>query len=163
MRWKSVLALAAGLCAAMSLSAQTKVSGTLQCGKSEPQAIPVADGVPGHALVLVKTPCTWSKPFEIAGLQGKEGVSVAINDAKGDTSSDSGYHTGTMSNGDQYWVHFQGTSRSAKGVLQGQSGTWSFTGGTGKLKGLQGKGTYKTTGAADGTATVQVAGEYKLP
>jgi hypothetical protein len=43
------------------------------------------------------------------------------------------------------------------------SGTWSFDGGTGKLKGLTGKGTYKTTTNADGTGSAEIEGEYKLP
>jgi len=42
-------------------------------------------------------------------------------------------------------------------------GTWSFTGGTGKLKGLKGKGTYKGTGNADGSMTYEVEGDYELP
>jgi hypothetical protein len=42
-------------------------------------------------------------------------------------------------------------------------GTWSFTSGTGKLKGIKGKGTYKGTANADGSMTYQVDGEYSLP
>jgi hypothetical protein len=40
-------------------------------------------------------------------------------------------------------------------------GTWSFTGGTGKLRGLTGKGTYKSkTTAGVGEDTVE--GEYSI-
>jgi hypothetical protein len=35
---------------------------------------------------------------------------------------------------------------------------WSFNGGTGKLKGLKGKGTYQVNTNADGSATVDVKG-----
>src|SRR4030095_12136171 len=164
MRTRPLLPLAAGLLAAASLHAQTKISGTLQCAKSNPQyAIEVPDGAKGHALELAKTARTWSKPIEMAGLQSKDGASVAVADGKDNHSADRGYHTGTMSNGDHYWVQFQGVSESANGSMQSQTGTWNFAGGTGKLKGLQGKGTYKTKGAPDGTATVQVEGTYKLP
>ena len=41
-------------------------------------------------------------------------------------------------------------------------GTWSYTGGTGKLKGLQGKGTHTVTVNADGTSTVAVEGDYTI-
>ena len=41
------------------------------------------------------------------------------------------------------------------------SGTWSYTGGTGKLKGLTGKGTYKSTGNAE-AAEDQVEWEYSI-
>jgi hypothetical protein len=43
------------------------------------------------------------------------------------------------------------------------SGTWMYTGGTGKLKGLKGKGTYTIKFESDGSATAQVEGEYTLP
>ena len=49
------------------------------------------------------------------------------------------------------------------GTIKSADGTWSFTGGTGKLKGIKGKGTYKGTGAPDGTVTYEVEGEYELP
>ena len=42
-------------------------------------------------------------------------------------------------------------------------GTWTFTGGTGKMKGIKGHGTYKVTPAADGSASVTVEGEYTMP
>ena len=42
-------------------------------------------------------------------------------------------------------------------------GTWSFTGGTGKLKGLKGKGTFKSSGATADATEDQVEGEYTLP
>ena len=111
----------------------------------------------------MKTTCTWSKPFAIAGLQSKDGVSVSTGDAKGAASADRGYHTGTMANGDHYWVRFEGTSTMANGALQSQKGTWSFTGGTGKLKGLKGQGTYKGTPAADGSLTFEIEGESSIP
>ena len=41
-------------------------------------------------------------------------------------------------------------------------GAWSFRGGTGKLKGIKGKGTYNGNGAPEGSATYDV-GEYELP
>ena len=38
-------------------------------------------------------------------------------------------------------------------------GKWTFTSGTGKLKGM----TYNGTGAADGTSSIDVEDEYTLP
>ncbi len=49
------------------------------------------------------------------------------------------------------------------GQLQSLQGEWAYVGGTGKLKGLTGKGAYKRTPAADGTVTCEVEGEYELP
>lgn len=163
MRWKSVLALAAGFCAAMSLSAQTKISGTLQCGKPDPvHSIEVGDA--GKSVMnLVKVSCTWSKGFEMGGVAAKDGTSVAATEMQGAKSKEHGIHVGTMANGDTYDVHFQGTGAWKADHSGTVTGTWSFDGGTGKLKGLTGKGTYKTTNNADGTGTAMVEGEYKLP
>ena len=47
--------------------------------------------------------------------------------------------------------------------MQTSKGTWSYTGGTGKLKGIKGKGTYDGKGSSDGTATYQIEGDYTLP
>ena len=38
-----------------------------------------------------------------------------------------------------------------------------FNSGTGKLKGIKGQGTFKTTYADDGSYTVLVTGDYELP
>jgi hypothetical protein len=38
-----------------------------------------------------------------------------------------------------------------------------YTSGTGKLKGIKGKGTYKGTPNSDGTVSYKVDGEYRLP
>jgi hypothetical protein len=68
-----------------------------------------------------------------------------------------------MENGDKSYARYQGTGVVSKeGTFTGE-GTWSFTGGTGKLKGLKGKGTYKTSGPSDGPLESQLEGEYSLP
>jgi len=142
--------------------AGTKISGTLRCSKGTRNAVDVGDEA-GHALAVGKSPCTWTKPMTIGGSTTKEGTSSVLTDARGDIASDHGYHVGTMANGDKYFVRFDGRSESSKGALQSQIGRWGFVGGTGKLTGLQGRGTYKTSAAtADGTTTVEVEGDYRL-
>ncbi len=140
----------------------TKISGTLQCGKSKSNVVEVGDDA-GHALAIGKTPCTWTRPMTIGGSPTKEGASSVLSDVRGDVSADHGYHVGTMASGDKYYVRFDGKTQSAKGVVQSQIGTWGFVGGTGKLTGLHGRGSYKSTGHADGSTTVEVEGEYRLP
>jgi hypothetical protein len=140
----------------------TKISGTLHCQKGTSNAVEVGDEA-GHALAVGKSPCTWTKPMTIGGSTTKEGTSSNLSDARGNVSSDHGYHVGTMANGDKYFVRFDGRSETNKGVLQSQIGRWGFVGGTGKLTGLQGRGTYKTSAAAaDGSTNVEVEGEYRL-
>jgi hypothetical protein len=49
-----------------------------------------------------------------------------------------------------------------EGVIESAEGTWSFVGGTGKLEGIKGKGTYKGKGGPEGI-TYEIEGEYELP
>lgn len=139
----------------------TKVTGTLECGKGARNVVEVGDTA-GHAIASGKSPCTWSKPMTIEGLATKEGSSAALSDIRGDVSIDHGYHVGTVVTGDKYFVRFDGKSESSKGVVQSQVGRWGFTGGTGKLTGLQGRGSYKSTGKPDGSTTVEIEGEYRI-
>ena len=164
MKTKIALAFAGFILAAACAGAQTKISGTIQCAKPDPQnAIPVNDR-PGHAFVVMKGKCTWTKPIELAGVQAKTGEDTVFSEADGTKGRDSGYDVTTMANNDQFAVRFSGTSTMTKdGNLQAQSGTWSFIHGTGKLKGITGKGTFSGKGNADGSVTTDVEGEYQIP
>ena len=163
MTTRCVSLLLAGVLASAVLTAQTKVSGTLSCAKADPAySIEVGDTGKG-VMSLVKVPCTWSKGMEMAGSATKDGYSVAASETHGGKTKEHGIHVGSMANGDTYSVHFQGTGTVKPDHSGNAAGTWSFDGGTGKLKGLTGKGTYKSTYNADGTGTAEVAGEYKIP
>ncbi len=159
---KTILAYSVVLALAPLVGAQTKISGTAQCGKSDPMhTIEVGDR-PGHSVSISKVSCTWTKPWEIDGVQDKEGTSVAYEDIKGNRSNGHGYFMGTMGNGDKYYVSFHENSVLKDGALESAQGKWSFTGGTGKLKGIKGGGTYKDKGGPEGF-TCEVDGEYELP
>ncbi len=123
---------------AVGLSAQTKTSGTCTC-KGEP-ATPVAlTDKPNHSFAVSKAQCTWTK-FEVAGLQPKDGISTDLDEISGDTTSVRGYHVATMTNGDTWVAKYQGSGKSKDGKPVSGSGTWTFSSGTGKLKGIKGKG-----------------------
>ncbi len=156
------LSLVAMAVAAISL-AQTKISGEAQCAKPDPfYTIDVGDR-PGHALMLSKNACTWTKPVDIGGVQSKDGQSTAMAQVSGNKSWETGFEVDNMSSGDRIFVKYQGSSTLKDGVPQSIQGTWSFTGGTGKMKGLRGKGTYKGGApAADGSITFSIEGEYEL-
>jgi hypothetical protein len=163
MRIKGLLIVLFLFASATIASAQTKISGTLQCAKADPAySIDVGDEA-GHAMVMVKVACTWPTPVQMAGSPAKDGYSIAWTEVRGGKTSESGIHIGTMANGDKYSVRFQGTGTTAPDHSGSVNGTWSFTGGTGKLKGLTGKGTYKSTNAADGTGSGAIEGEYATP
>ena len=163
MRFRLALSILIALALAASLAAQTKLSGTLECQKSDPvYSIPVGDR-PDHVLTLSKTKCTWAKPPQIAGLAAKEHEYTASGDVAGSRLRSRTAAFGAMANGDRHFTVTQGTGTMKEGVTQTVEGTWSYTGGTGKLKGLKGKGTFKGKAAPDGTLTIEVEGEYQLP
>jgi hypothetical protein len=163
MRLKTVLSFLAAVALATAASAQTKSSGTIQCAKPDPEhAIEVGDK-PGHMMGVSKSACTWSPGMEIAGAKTKDGFSVAFFDATGNTSNGHGVHVSTLDSGDKIYVKFQGSGMLKDGAPQTESGTWSYTGGTGKLKGIKGKGTYKGKSNADGSTTYEIEGDYQLP
>jgi len=162
MNIKTVLISLFAVAFATGVLAQNKISGTQQCKATPPTPVAIGDR-PNHALAIVTAQCTWSKPIEMAGLQAKDGVDTVATEISGDVASDRGYYVGTVSNGDKFTVKFSGTSRSKDGKPVSSEGTWHFTDGAGKLKGLKGKGTFKGTPNADGTMSYQIEGEYSLP
>lgn len=147
------------LCVALA-QGQTKISGTAQCGKPDVQQKVDVPDHPGHFLSISQAKCTWTKPMELAGMQNKDGVNSGADDVHGNTASSHGYYVDNMANGDKAYVHFQGTASMKEGT---STGKWSYTGGTGKLKGLKGQGTYKGKAAEDGSVAFDVEGEYTLP
>ena len=163
MRLKTLLSFLVVFALAAVASAQTKISGTLQCAKpDQQQAIEVGDR-PNHSFVIGQFKCTWTKSLEIAGLQSKEDVYTSFSEVSGNRSHGQVYGVVNMSNGDKYYVRAQGSATLKDGVLESEEGKSSIVGGTGKLKGLKGKATYKGKGAPDGTSTVEIEGEYELP
>jgi hypothetical protein len=145
-----------------SAGAQTKITGTIQCAKHPQNAVPVGDQL-GHMFIVGKAKCNWTKPMEIAGVATKTGEDTVYSEARGAKSRDSGYHISTMANNDSFLVRFTGASTTDKnGAVLTQAGTFSFVSGTGKMKGITGKGTYKSKGAADGSTTTDVEGEYQI-
>jgi hypothetical protein len=153
-----------GLCLAAAAVAQTKISGTGKCGQPEKQEAIEAGDRPGHMLTIAKAACTWTTPFEVAGVKTKTYTAATTMDASGQKATVRGYVVVTMENGDKTFVRInQGTATMTKdGKPVSGEGTWSYTGGTGKFKGITGKGTYKSKPAGD-TFEDMIEGEYSLP
>ena len=162
MRMKSVLVCGFVLTVAAAASAQTKFSGAMQCAKPDPEyMVPVGDR-PNHIMSLSKDKCTWTQG-EIAGIQIKDEDDTIVSDISGNAARERGYGVTVLANGDKGFLRFEGTTTLKDKAPVSTQGTWSFTGGTGKLKGIRGKGTYKGKWNPDGTSTFDIDGEYQLP
>jgi hypothetical protein len=90
--------------------AQTKLSGTAQCPAtpSESHATEVGDH-PGHAYTIVKGGCTWTKPFEIAGLKSKDDAAAEFSEIDANRARDHSSRVEGMDNGDECYLRTQGT------------------------------------------------------
>jgi hypothetical protein len=158
---RTILMCAFVCLAVAAASAQTKVSGTCQFGKPDPmQVIPIGDR-PNHSFGVDQLKCTWTKPHEIEGSKTKDGVSTETLEISGSNVRTRGTHVTTMDNGDKYFVSYQGNGTSKDGTYQSAKGTWNFTGGTGKLKGIKGKGTYSCAASGE-NVNCDIEGEYQI-
>ena len=92
---------------------------------------------------------------------GQRGGRTFSGEIEGNKSRFHAYYVDTMENGDKAYYRYQGATVLKDGAPQREAGTWSLIRGTGKLKGLTGKGTYKGTAGAGGTMTYEVEGEYQ--
>jgi hypothetical protein len=144
-----------------SATAQTKISGTLQCGKADTQQVVSVGDRPNHSLGVQQFKCTWSKPLEIEGAKSKDDVLTETNDISGSTVRTRGFDVGTLDSGDKTFVSYQGTATTKDGTLVSGKGMWGFTGGSDKLTGIKGKGSYTCAPSGDGSSC-NVEGEYQL-
>jgi len=147
-----------------SAAAQTKLSGTLECSKSNPRyRVPVGERA-GHSLVLEQQKCVWTTPIAIENIKAKDAEATLFSDQDGDRSRDTGYQLTNMSTGEQVVFRMTGTgSIGPDGSLSTENGTWTLFRATGKLEGIKGHGTYKGVPNAQGGVTLQVQGEYETP
>jgi hypothetical protein len=158
---RATLILLVVLALAASAVAQNKYSGAAQCGKAEKEyKIDVGDRL-GHAFEIAQGKCTYTKG-EMEGIQVKEEMYTGFDEISGDAARGRFFTLVTMANGDKAYARGEFTQALKGGAAQTEEGRWSYSGGTGKFKGLKGKGTYKVKFAADGTSTAEVEGEYEL-
>jgi hypothetical protein len=143
-----------------------KFAGTMECPAAAPAGMAEVGDTPGHAFVLIKTKCTWTKG-DMAGVKLSSEEDAGVSEMTSATASkDMGYGVSTLANGDKSFVKFQGSGTYKAGnppAPTAASGTFSFTGGTGKMKGLKGNGTYKGVFKADGSVTWTIDGTYSIP
>jgi hypothetical protein len=144
--------------------AQTKFTATVTCSKPDPQHVLDVGDRPGHTLALNQQKCVWTKPIEIGGDKYKDGTTTSLADISGGKMSARGFHVATLTSGDQATASLQFSQTLLKdGGFTDGKGTWAFASGTGKLKGIKGKGTFTCTPAADGGSICEVDGDYRLP
>jgi hypothetical protein len=143
---------------ASSAVAHGKMSGSYDCDKADPFHRILIPDQPGQFFQIAQHKCAWTKPATVAGVEAKDGTETTFADVTGyGESTLTGRREDTYTNGDRAFVRFTGS---------GFGGKWWFIGGTGKLQGIKGGGTW--TGKPKGTepghgVIIDITGSYKLP
>jgi hypothetical protein len=156
------LLLTASVLSALA-SGQSKISGTVKCVRpDQSQKIAIGDR-PNHSFAISQGKCTWIKPMTIADIETKEDIGTNSEETTSAGARVRGYVVGTMSNGDKFTARTFAHDVYKGGNLQSTQGTWNFTSGTGKLKGIKGGGAFTGQPDSDGSVIVEVVGQYTLP
>jgi len=147
-----------------SAGAQTPMSGVALCAPANPAYLIRVGDNPGHAYGLAQGTCTWTKPWEIAGLKNTQGVGTQIQEITGDTTKIRGTFVDTMTNGDKAFYSFEFAIVAKTDGPQVMNHKWELLGGTGKLQGVKGHGTCTAAPAgSDGSFNYECRGENTLP
>ncbi len=139
----------------------TKMSGTAVCDPPSVQHVLPVEGRPHHSYAVNQVKCTWTRPWQIGGVANKAGVGTGVVEDHGTWSHSSGTYVDTMANGDvvYYQYEFKTTVKEGKSQISGHK--WELVGGTGKLKGVKGKGSCNATTQEDGKVVYECQGEYQ--
>lgn len=144
-----------------ALTAQTKITGKQHCQTPRVIAREDAGDEAGHTLTLEKNSCTWLTPLQIAGATSNDGSLVAFWEAGPHRAATNGTYVGNMDSGDKFYIEFHWATLKDGTPPETLKGYWAFTGGTGKLKGITGSGTYSATENENG-GEVNMEGEYSV-
>jgi hypothetical protein len=138
--------------------AQTKFASSGKCGKPDAlQNIAAGDQI-GHLFTLASGKC--ATKGEVGGAVSKEGLFSEHGEVSEDHSKVSGVYVETFDSGDKIFYTYQATGTMKDNAFQAGENKYQITGGTGKMKGIKGSGTCKTTGTADGGLEYSCTGEY---
>ena len=147
---------------ASAFAAQVKVAGKQHCPKPLALATAEAGDEARHTMTLEKSTCTWLTPFELMGEKATEGTFVAFSEASPRRATTNGTYVGSTDGGDKFYIEFHWATLKDGTPPETVKGYWKFTGGTGKLKGMTGKGTYTASENENGGETT-MEGEYSVP
>jgi hypothetical protein len=160
---KMLLVCACFLFLVSNAVAQTKASGTMECGKADSTYEIQIPEQEGSVYSITKSKCIWTKSFTIAGLESIQNAGVDFNEAAGTSSQTTSSGVTYYKNGDKTFHRGTGTNDPRTMIFTGK---WMFVGGTGKFRGIKGGGTSTCkmkTADVGGEYVCEVKGEYTLP
>ncbi len=141
--------------------AQTKITGSLDCEKADPMNEIQIPGREGFSYVIAQYKCTWDASIE--ELKTKDYLNIVFSEVMGSSVRTTSTGVARYGNGDRLYSRNTGT-RDPKRLTS--TGKWTYTLGTGKLRGIKGEGTYtckRKSAEPDAGITCSSEGEYTLP
>ncbi len=145
---------------ALASAQGTMISGSIICEKPHEEHAIAVESRPHHSYAVNQTKCKWTEPWEIAGVASVEGVGTGVAEDHGNWVHSSGTYVDTMANGDKAYYSYEYNTKIEDGKTTISGHQWKLLGGTGKMKGVKGKGTCDVTPQEDGTANYVCKGEY---
>jgi hypothetical protein len=156
-----LLLLSAAACLGSGAAIADKFADTCECGKSDPQHLLPAGDRPDHKFGVEASKCVWTKLLDIGGDLTKDGITTHVIEINGRNIHFHGVHEVTLQSGDKIAMPYQGSGTSKDNNETQSKGTFSLSGGTGKLKGIKGNCTFSCRSAGEGVSC-DVEGEYQL-
>lgn len=160
---KMFLVNACFLLFASSVVAQTKASGSMECGETDLKYEIQIPEQEGSSYAIAQSKCTWTKSFTVAELESTQNAGVDFSETTGTSSLSTSSGVTYYKNGDKTFHRGTGTY-DPKTMIS--TGKWTYVGGTGRFQGIKGGGTSTCkmkTGEVGGGYTCEVKGEYTLP
>ena len=141
--------------------AQTKITGSLDCEKADPMHVIQIPEREGFSYVIAQYKCSWDASIE--EFKTKDYLNIVFSEAMGASVRTTATGVARLSNGDRLYSHNTGT-RDPKTLTS--TGKWTYTLGTGKLRGIKGEGTYtckRKSAEPDAGITCTSEGVYTPP
>jgi hypothetical protein len=154
-----VLTLTAALCVVLASSglAQEKFGDKRVYHTIKSEAFPIPDKE-GHVLVVAET-----QGYDLQA--GRTAVNRVVSDLVKGNGRTFGYGTATETDGDLLYYSFEGKVMTAVNAGGKQAttaeGTWMLTGGTGKWKQRDARGTWKNAVVGPGTVLAEWEGAWE--
>jgi hypothetical protein len=98
----------------------------------------------------------------VGGAASKEAVFSKHGEVSEANSKVSGVYVETFDGGAKIFYTYQATGTTRDSAFQVGENKYQITGGTGKMKCIEGSGTCKTSGTADGGLEYTCTGQYKI-
>lgn len=156
-----LLLLTGAACLWSGAAVADKFTATCECGKADPSHVLPAGDRADHRFGVEAIKCTWPKPWDIGGDKAKDGVATHMVEVEGERVHFRGVHEVTMQSGDKVALPYRGSGVSKENHYAHSKGTFTIGEGTGKLKGIKGKGTFSCKSAGESLAC-DLEGEYEL-